>query len=133
MQREIEKIRAGIATVACRYGDRLLAVYLFGSLAQGRATSLSDLDLAVLLDPREHSSFSDIRFALYADFSRALRTNDIDMTVLNTLDNLFILEEIVRNGVLLYDARPEVREDFEVRMLHRALDFREQRRHVMGA
>ncbi len=132
MRLDTDEIKQRIGAVADRYAESLLAVYLFGSRAEGNATPLSDLDLAVLLDSRTRPLPTDLRFALYADFSRALQTNDIDLTVLNTLDNLFVLDEILRRGVLLYDSRPDLRRDFEVRMQHRILDFKGQRRRVMG-
>jgi uncharacterized protein len=132
MRMDLDEIRERVGNAARRYDERLIAVYLFGSRAAGQATPLSDLDLAVLLDPRERPFTLSLRCALYADFSRVLQTNDIDLTVLNTLDNLFVLDEILRHGVLLYDPRPDLRADFEVRMQHRILDFKDHRCRVMG-
>ena len=132
MPSNIEQIAGKIAAAAKRYGERVAAVYLFGSRAENRESALSDIDLAVLIDPRQAAAFLELRLTLYADFSRALATNRIDLTVLNTLDNLFILDEIVRGGIVVYDNRPELRLDFEQKALHRALDFKQQRYRVMG-
>jgi uncharacterized protein len=126
-----DDIKARIANIAAQY-EGVAAVYLFGSRAEGRVTPLSDLDIAVLLDPREKHSFVNLRFALYADFCRILGTNDVDLTLLNTMDNLMIAEEIIRHGVLVYDGCPDLRQEFEQKFLHRALDFKQQRLRVMG-
>jgi uncharacterized protein len=127
----LDDIRARISRIAAQH-DGVAAVYLFGSRAEGRVTPLSDLDIAVLLDPREKHSFVNLRYALYADFCRILGTNDVDLTLLNTMDNLIITEEIIRNGILVYDGYPELRHDFELKFLHQAIDFKQQRLHVMG-
>ncbi len=121
-----------VARAVRSFDRRVVAVYLFGSMAEGDATPSSDIDLAALLDPSEKSSFFDLRMALYAALSRALKTNAIDLTILNTLDNLFILDDILRRGRLLYETQSDLRQDFEQRMLHQAIDFKEQRLRVMG-
>jgi uncharacterized protein len=128
----IDVIAKKISACAAGYGERIAAVYLFGSRNRGEAAPLSDLDLAVLFHPRERAHLLELRCALYADFSRALQTNDIDLTVLNTLDNMFLLDEIVREGTVLYDREPALRDDFELNALHRAIDFKQQRLQVMG-
>jgi predicted nucleotidyltransferase len=132
MPLRVDRIKEQAAAVAERYGKRVTALYLFGSRAANQESTLSDIDLAVLFDPRESATFLELRFALYADFSRSLATNNIDLTVLNTLDNLFILDDIIRSGELIYDGRPDLRLDFEQQALHRALDFKQQRQRVMG-
>lgn len=123
-----ERIRAS----ASSYGARVIAVYLFGSRVRGEVGPLSDLDLAVLFHPRERLHFLDLRCALYADFSRALQTNAIDLTVLNTLENMFVVEEVIRNGIVLYDNHTDLRHEFEVNAQHRVIDFKEQRLRITG-
>jgi len=132
MQMSVDRIKEEAAAVVERYGARVTALYLFGSRAANRQSALSDIDLAILFAPGESDAFLELRFALYAAFSRALATNRIDLTVLNTLDNLFILDEIVRKGELIFDGQTDLRRDFEQKALHRALDFKQQRHRVMG-
>jgi uncharacterized protein len=64
--------------------------------------------------------------------SRGLGTNDIDIVVLNSASNLILLDEIIRRGLVLVDRNPDLREDFEQKALHRAIDFQAQRRAVLG-
>jgi uncharacterized protein len=118
--------------VFMRYGDILAAVYLFGSQATGDATDRSDLDLAVLLKSAAVSAAASHRFTLFAECSRTLKRNDVDMVVLNTAENLILQDEIIRTGVLLYDGDGEARIDYELKTLHQALDFRYQRQLTMG-
>ncbi len=102
--------------------------YLFGSFAAGKAGPLSDLDLAVYLEPYSHGRFLD----LYAACCRALKRNDLDLVVLNRTENLILLENIIREGKLLFERDRGARFEFEVETLHLALDFREMRRQILG-
>jgi hypothetical protein len=106
--------------------------YLFGSMVSGKTGPLSDVDVAVYLKGGTPEEKLDAKFGLYADFSRALMRNDIDVVVLNATDNLILLEEIVRNGRVIYDTDPDLRRDCEVKIIHRAIDFRTQRKAMMG-
>lgn len=118
--------------VFMRYSDMLAAVYLFGSQARGEATDRSDLDLAVLLRPTAVSAAASHRFTLFAECSRALHRNDIDLIILNTANNLILKDEIIRAGIVLYDGDTDTRLDYELKTLHQALDFRYQRQMAMG-
>jgi hypothetical protein len=48
------------------------------------------------------------------------------------MNNLILLDEIVRNGMLVFDGDTELREDFEARILHDCMDFRRQRLLTIG-
>ncbi|MBX6422340.1 nucleotidyltransferase domain-containing protein [Thermosulfurimonas sp. F29] len=102
--------------------------YLFGSRAEGKAGPLSDVDIAVYLEPYTHSRFLE----LYAALSRALKLDHLDLLVLNRTHNLILLEEIIRHGLLLFERDPDLRMDFELETLHLALDFRERRKRIFG-
>lgn len=104
--------------------------YLFGSVAKGEETRLSDLDIAVYLG-RGRASL-DEELALHADLCRALGTGTIDLVVLNGSRNLILLDEIVRSGRLIYDGNRSLREEFELMVLHDAIDFRFQRKVFAG-
>lgn len=123
------KIRA----VFDRYSDSLAAAYLFGSAAKGEMTPLSDIDIAILFTAHTQQRTSTLRFRLYADLSRVLQRNDIDLVVLNSSSNLMLQDDIIRSGVLIYEGDADTREAFESRILHMGIDFRQQRRMVMGA
>jgi predicted nucleotidyltransferase len=127
-----QRLAEQLQLVFTRYSSLLAAVYLFGSEASGETTDRSDLDLAVLFKPAAASSAASHRFTLFAECSRALKRNDIDLVVLNTATNLILKHEIIRTGILLYDGDGEARIDYELKTLHQALDFRFQRQMAMG-
>ena len=114
------------------YRGKILFAYLFGSIARGEAAHGSDLDLAVCFADRRPQFQRRLKVDLYMTLNRLLKKNDIDIVILNTASNLMLLDEIVRQGIVLLDTDPVLREEFELRTLHRAMDFREQRKAVMG-
>ena len=130
MPSTIQGIREKLTPVFEKYPE-VLAAYLFGTVASGKASGLSDVDLAILVqDPND---FSFVRkLTIHGDCCRALNRDDIDLVVINQLRNLVLIEDIIRNGLLLRDVKKEWREDFELKMLHRACDFKYQRTREMG-
>ncbi len=106
----------------------VLFAYLFGSVSEGISGPLSDLDIAIYMKPYSGERYIKLHTAL----CRILRRSDIDLLVLNRTRNLILIEEIFRKGQLIYDKEPGFRIEYEVKMIHRAIDFRTQRKAVMG-
>lgn len=123
-----EKLRPVIE----KYKDHILFAYLFGSAARNDLRPMSDIDIAVFLHKGEKGSYFDLKLAIHADICRVLKRNDIDVVVLNITTNLMILDEIIRHGVVLFDGDRDFREAFEHKILHQAIDFKEQRKAVVG-
>ncbi|MBF0395160.1 MAG: nucleotidyltransferase domain-containing protein [Desulfobacterales bacterium] len=115
-----------------KYKNKVIFSYLFGSLARGDYSPLSDIDIAVFLSKKKKESDFDIKLSLYNDFNKIFKRNDIDVLILNTTKNLILLDEIVRNGLVVYDTCPEIREEFEINILHEAIDFKQQRLLFIG-
>ncbi len=115
-----------------KHADQVRFAYLFGSAARGNQTVLSDIDIAVYIAKETADAF-DAKLSLHADLCRALKRNDVDVVILNTASNLILLDEVVRTGIILYDAEPGARAEFELRILHQAIDFKHHRTAVMGA
>ncbi len=128
----IDSIKEVLFPVFEKYRDRVIFAYLFGSAARGDIGPLSDIDIAVFLSPGPGESYQEMKLSLHADLCRALKTNEVDVLVLNGATNIIILDEIVRQGRVVCDMNPELREEFELNILHGAIDFREQRFAVMG-
>jgi len=128
----VREIREGLQPVFEKMRGKLIAAYLFGSQADGTAHARSDVDLAVLLAPEVSRDGFDPRLDLYADCSRVLKRNDIHVVLLNRTTNLFLLHDITTKGIVLYDVDREERIAFEARVLHDFIDFRDQRRRIMG-
>jgi uncharacterized protein len=129
---KVSTIKETLSPVFKKYRDRVVFAYLFGSAAGGDLQPTSDIDIAVLFVPGTRAFYFDTRLSLHGDYCRALNRNDIDIVVLNTATNIIILEEIVRYGIVIYDREPDMREDFELKILHQAIDFREQRLAAIG-
>lgn len=130
MNASVLQISQKLAPVFEKYCDAILFGYCFGSHATGETTPKSDIDLAVYLNP-QNLDF-DFKLSLRADICRQLNRDDVDLIVLNTLKNLIVAGEIVWNGVLIYENAPEIREDYELKIIHRVIDFRTQRKAIMG-
>ena len=98
---------ADIVAAYCAERPEIVACYLFGSQASGKARSGSDVDLAFLLKsdvPR--SGYTELTLEYFAQLSRMLR-RDIHPQVMNNAGEL-VLEQIFRKGLVVYGA-----EDFD--------------------
>jgi uncharacterized protein len=130
--KDINKIKNVLPPVFEKYGDVVTFAYLFGSTVRSTTYPSGDIDIAVFLSPKGCRSAFDIKLSLHADMCRALKRNDVDALVLNTTINLMLLDEIVRHGVVIYDANPDAREEYELKILHQTIDFKTQRLAMMG-
>ena len=63
------------------YQDKVLFAYLFGSVATGKADTLSDIDIAVFVANPKNFSFDD-KLKLHSRCCRALKQDNIDLIVL---------------------------------------------------
>lgn len=100
----------------------VIAVYVFGSQATGRAGPLSDADVAVLL----HDSISaerrgDLHLDLIGAAVGALGTNEVDLVLLRQAPPL-LRHRVLRDGILILDRAPRERLRFQVRALNEYFD-----------
>jgi len=130
MIHRIENIKKQLKPLFETYKDKIVFAYIFGSLAKGKLSKLSDMDFAFYVNPVD--DLFDLKLALYADCSRLLNRNDVDIVVLNELKNLILADEIITRGVLIYDAEPNRRINYEIRIHHQAIDFKHQRKMLVG-
>jgi uncharacterized protein len=104
----------------------VVAAWLFGSVAQARATALSDVDFAVLLRPDAPEGLD--RFVLLDRLARKLadvlgvNERGVDVTALNEQGVVF-QHNVLRTGRLLYERDPRARMLFVWGVLQRYLDF----------
>lgn len=103
--------------------------YLFGSVSQGTSGPISDIDIAVYLSQKPSL---EQELGLHLFLSRVLKTDRIDLLVLNTAKNIILMDEIIRKGIIVYEKTAFLRETFELRILHDAIDFKEQRKLILG-
>lgn len=87
----------------------VIAVYLFGSYAQGKERDSSDIDLGLLLDTQRETNSNDSYYYRRNDYlvelSRIVR-KDIDIVILNSA-GLELLKQIFTRGkcLLVNDAK----------------------------
>jgi predicted nucleotidyltransferase len=97
---------------------RIKFAYLFGSQADGKTTSLSDTDIAVYLD-RRMNPFT-YRLKLMEILTKKLKSENIDLVVLNTAPPLLKYAAIKNNYVLKENGAQRI--PFEIRVLQEFLD-----------
>ena len=125
-------IKDAIISILKKHKNKVIFGYLFGSAARNDLRPLSDIDIAVFIGKIDEESYYDLKLAIHADICRVLKRNDIDVVILNTTTNIMLLDEIVRYGVVLIDGDRNLREEFEHKILHQAIDFKGQRRTLVG-
>ena len=113
-----------------QHQNKLYFVYLFGSFARADSNKKSDVDLAIYFNPEYNSV--DFTLILSSAISRILNLDKVDLIILNDTKNLILAEEIIRNGILIFENDSDKRVDYELDTIHRAIDFRTQRKYVMG-
>ncbi len=128
----IHEINKRLQPVFDKYRDAILFAYLFGSAIEDSIYPPHDIDIAVFFTPESGSELYNTRFLLHGDICRSLKTNNVDVIVLNTLSNLIMCDEIVRKGVLIFERDKARREEYELKVLHDAIDFKRQRFVNMG-
>ena len=106
--------------------DNVSFAYLFGSYARGDHTDRSDVDIAVYLAEDN----LDKRLELHHILEVALK-KDVDLTVLNESKNMYLLENILKEGILVKDDSD--RPMFEVEKNLAIIDFKNFKRYIDAA
>ncbi len=101
--------------------EEVIFAYLFGSHARGEAGKLSDIDIAVYLDP---SLPQDTMWDTFLDIASRLSFRDVkvDVVLLNTASYRLAFE--VLKGRLLFSRDEGMRKEFTYRTLRTYLDRR---------
>jgi len=107
--------------------DDIAFAYLFGSMAGGISSPLSDVDIAVYL---REGPFSEKRLTILGDLIDILRTDNVDLILLNTAPG-GLKARIVRNRVILADNLPFSRHLFESRTLRAYMDFSKMENRIL--
>lgn len=97
----------------------VLAAYVFGSIARGAATTLSDLDVALLL--REPSDVDVVGRVIDA-VCRRLRTDRVDVVSLRETP-VPLRYRVAREGTLVFCRDAAARERFTAETVLEYLDF----------
>lgn len=104
--------------------ERVKLAYLFGSVARGEAGKLSDVDMAVLLDDSLNKKERfDLQLKLISDMTAILKTDGVDLVVMNDAPIALNYEIIKANHPVFVRDRGE-KIDFEHGVLSSYLDRR---------
>lgn len=104
--------------------DAVAAVYLFGSRSRGTSTGVSDFDIGILFHSKiDESRYFDLRLELLSRIMAILKTEKVDVVVLNSAP-IHLAHAIVSRGNLLLDRDPRQRASFEADRIGRYLDYK---------
>ena len=96
--------------------------YLFGSVAEGKATATSDIDIGVYLsESLTKTQRFQRRVELISRLTTFLKSNNVDLLVIN--DSSPVLRfEIIRPNVLIFCRDADLKTDVEQYIMSRYLD-----------
>lgn len=122
------QIYARIRSIILKAFPEAVAIYLFGSRADGTFNPDSDFDLAILL-PRHKPADDHTLFNLQQDISSSIN-HDVDLICLNntTLVMQFL---VTSNGLLLFEKDKTEILKFETLVLSMYQRFNEERRGIL--
>ena len=104
--------------------EQVKLAYLFGSEAKGKAGRLSDIDIAVLFDGSLNKKQRfDLQLKLIGDISEILKTDRVDLLIINDAP-LSLNYEVIRANHPLFVRDRNEKIDFEQGILSRYLDRR---------
>jgi hypothetical protein len=110
-----------IKETALKYDLQL--IYLFGSKATGQDTKMSDFDIAVLISEAKGHNLKKLILDLIFEFSQIFHSDKIDLVILNNA-SLAVQFNVISDGKILYELDPEIRYDYEVKVISLYLDFK---------
>jgi predicted nucleotidyltransferase len=97
-------------------------VYLFGSRARQSCGPTSDYDFAVYLGDIKASRMFSIKLNLIAQISRILKSDRVDIVILNLTKSPELKYAIVKEGILLFEREP-FKVMVEPKILNEYFDF----------
>jgi predicted nucleotidyltransferase len=102
------------------FHPNVLFSYLFGSLAKGKPSPLSDVDIAAYLKPGAH--IVESKLAILGKLMEILQTDEIDLVVLNNAD-LPLVINILKTKKVIVDKDPFSRHIFESLIMRKYFNF----------
>src|SRR3990172_4762311 len=101
--------------------DNVVFVYLFGGLAEGKVSPLSDIDIAVFL--KSAHNVAEYKLGLFDRLADSFGTSEIDLVILNTAP-ISLTGRILQKKQILIDKDPPRRHIFESVSLRKFFDFK---------
>lgn len=110
-----------------RFGDKVVASYLFGSLAMGTYTPLSDIDIAVIFDrglPKK--VVEELENEIFDGLMKIFKTDEIDLVVLGSAP-LSVRYGVLKTAKIVYCSNTEKTVDFQTEVVSKYLDIKPYR------
>lgn len=96
--------------------------YFFGSRATGEAGPMSDYDFAFYIDRLSEKERFQLKIELQPKISLLLKTDDVDVVILNDLQATELAYNIIKEGLLFYEEGP-YQLTVEPRIMNEYFDF----------
>ncbi|MBM4064287.1 MAG: nucleotidyltransferase domain-containing protein [Planctomycetes bacterium] len=100
--------------------SKVVFAYLFGGIAHGRISPLSDVDIAIYM--AEDAEIAQEKLEILGKLNELLKTDEVDLVILNTAP-LPLAARIIKNKIILADKMPFTRHAFESLILREYFDF----------
>lgn len=114
------ELRLNAAARVLEHDPRIVFSYLFGGLARGRASGLSDVDIAIWLD--DDADFISARLDLVGALMHALGTDAVDVVILNQAP-IALAGRVLQSSRVLADKNPVRRHAYESLTRREFFDF----------
>ncbi len=111
----------GLVSIFADYTEIKL-VYFFGSKAEGKEGVLSDFDFAFYIDEKSPKKLYELKLSLIDRLSLLLKTDKVDVAILNLIDSPEMKYNIIKNGKLIFEREP-FKVLIEPRILNEYFDF----------
>jgi predicted nucleotidyltransferase len=119
----VEKIRSYFSGK-----DEIVAVYLFGSYAEGKVRRSSDVDIGILLKSNDSDVFLKKQTEYLKELGRLLR-KDIHPVILNTAGEMLI-QQIFTKGKCIVDNDHQRHAQFRMVMFSRIAAFSDYKKQM---
>lgn len=121
------KIQSVISAYLIKKYPQIQFAYLFGSF--GKSASFSDIDLGIFCDPIVPDPLN-FEIDLETQIENLIRY-PVDVRILNGAPLSFV-QDVIQNGRVIFDHKPDVRADFEGLVLKKYFDFSRFRRQYLA-
>lgn len=124
--KSVESVKKNLAEY-CERHPEIEVAYIFGSMARGTESALSDIDIAILIDDQQINE-DKFRYGYKAeiltDLMQILKTNHVDLVILNEANTL-LRHRVLYNGKLIHSKNEKKRIQFQTNTIDRYIDFKE--------
>lgn len=120
MNKEIKRALPAIKKILSQE-DSIVAAYLYGSQVADKALKHSDIDIALLIEPKTKFTLNKL-LDLMRKIEKETLLAPIDIRILNEMP-LPLQGRVLIKGVLFYSSKEKLRIDYEVKTLKLYFDY----------